>query len=119
MERWLGTKMAYRHSVYSALPSAQAFCGDLVTSPMFHRRFAPADLIFVPFVLKYVCIFYFYFSSLRPLRDSEYRLLTLSSLSQGTSPRELTFQHDAPHAREEFSLGTSIHGHSFVPQIIV
>lgn len=29
--------MAYRHSVYSALPSAQAFCGDLATSAMFHR----------------------------------------------------------------------------------
>lgn len=31
--------MAYRHSVYSALPSAQAFCGDLVISPISHRRF--------------------------------------------------------------------------------
>lgn len=31
--------MPYRHSVYSALPSAQAFCGDLVISPISHRRF--------------------------------------------------------------------------------
>lgn len=34
-----GQVVAYRHSVYSASPSAQAFCGDLVTSPIFHRRF--------------------------------------------------------------------------------
>lgn len=32
-------RVAYRHSVYSALPSAQAFCGDLVISPISHRRF--------------------------------------------------------------------------------
>lgn len=31
--------MPYRHSVYSALPSAQAFCGNLVISPISHRRF--------------------------------------------------------------------------------
>jgi len=32
-------RVPYRHSVYSALPSAQAFCGDLVISPISHRRF--------------------------------------------------------------------------------
>lgn len=34
-------KMAYRHSVCSALPSAQAFCDDPVTSPIFHRWSTP------------------------------------------------------------------------------
>ncbi|KAH0560134.1 hypothetical protein KQX54_001764 [Cotesia glomerata] len=33
--------MSYPHSVYSALPSAQAFCGNLVTSPIFHFRYTP------------------------------------------------------------------------------